>query len=610
VLRAKITSGMMDGLNIGDPSDVNSPEHQLLAYESATESIVLLKNNAILPLNTTTINEIAVIGPLADDGNAMRGDQFMVSSEVTPPYTVSVLEGITNKVGGDMVINYSKGCDVNSCWTHLFPQAINAAERSDVVVYVGGIDHTMEGESTDRVGGSIEIPGKQADLINVLAQVNDKVIAVLIGSGGIGVSSFIDSVEGALMAWYPGQEVGNAIADIIFGDVNPSGKLPLTMAVNDAQLPDLTFDFSRDLIDGVGYPYYEKNQLEPQFAFGYGLSYTQFEINNLSLSPQYPNAGEPVYASVDVKNIGAREGAEVVQLYVKNHTTTVSMPPKQLKGFQKVSLSPGELQTITFRLTTDELSYYDPSTKKYIVEAGRYTAMVGNASDNILASADFNVESAEGNKLPQAVINASTQAGYAPLTVSFDGSASSDSDGTIVSYSWDFGDGTTATGETATHEYTQPGMYTATLTTMDEDGVTDTANILISSSSLNLALNKRAYVSSQQNNSDLTGSNAVDGDSGTRWSSDWTDNEWIFIDMGGQYTINEVVLKWELASGKKYKIQISDDAENWDDLFYEGSGNGGEDMINVSGTGRYVRMLGLQKNFLFGGYSLYEFEIY
>ncbi len=612
VLRAKIESGMMDGLKIGNSSDVNSPAHQQLAYDTAAKSIVLLKNaNNVLPLNRATIHSIAVIGPLADDPSAMLGDQgITASSRVNPFYTISPLQGITTAAGSGITINYAKGCAVNSLFTTGFSDAINAANKSDVVIYVGGIDHTQEGETNDRVGGSIEIPGKQSDLINALSQVNHNVIVVLIGSGGIGVSSFINNIQGALMAWYPGQEAGHAIADVLFGNVNPSGKLPLTMPVSDSQMPNLTFDFSRDIIDGVGYSWYEKHDVAPQFAFGYGLSYTSFRIDNLVLSSQQPGAGEPVYVSVDVTDTGNRSGAETVQLYIKDPTTGVPMPPKQLKGFQKVTLSPGKSKTVTFKISTDELSYYDTATNGYVVEPGLYTAMVGNASNNIVASKDFVVQSAKGNSAPHAVINASNISGYAPLAVSLDSRASSDSDGTIVSYTWNFGDGTTGAGATVTHTYTKPGIYTAILTAMDDDGTTNTTSILVSSSSAqNLALNKRAYVSSQEDFTNLCASKAIDGNISTRWSSDFHDNEWIFVDLGAVYNIHQVVLNWETASAKKYKIQISNDAKTWVDLFSETKGKGGTNSISVSGTGRYVRMLGITSNIWWGGYSLYEFQI-
>lgn len=611
VLRAKIASGAMDGPTVTEPWDIDSPAHRELAYEAAAKSAVLLKNNGILPLDKTRLQSIAVIGPLADDAQAVLGDQgITASSEVTPSYSVSVLEGIRDRAASGITVRYAKGCDVNTAFTHLFSDAVEAASLSDVVIYVGGIDHTQEGEMQDRKGGSIEIPGKQAELVKELAKVNDHVIVVLIGSGAIGISPFIDAVDGVLLAWYPGQEAGNAVADILFGDINPSGKLPLTLPVNDDQMPVLDFDFSQDMVNGVGYRWYEKNQVSPQFAFGHGLGYTSFRIDNLSVSSAAPDAGETVYARVDVTNTGKRTGTETVQLYVKETSTTVPVPIKQLKGFEQITLMPGERQTVIFALGTDEFAYYNPDSKTYEVEAGVYTLMAGNASDNIAETADIRLKQSKGNDPPLSLIHAENTSGYAPLAAIFDASDSTDPDGRIMAYAWDFDDGYTASGVQASHEFVKPGLYTVRLTVTDDDGAMDTSTVLVSSSGQNLALNKRAYVSSRQVNSPHSASRAVDGDMATRWSSAFTNDEWMFVDLGAVYDIRQVILTWEKASAKKYIIQLSGDGEHWVDVFFESSGDGGRDIITLSGSGRFVKIKGLKRTIWWGGYSLYEFEVY
>lgn len=611
VLRAKMASGLMDGGKVADPSDIDSDDHRRLAYEAASQSMVLLKNDGILPLDRAHLGSIAVIGPLADDAQAVLGDQgITASSEVTPSYSVSVLEGIRDRAGSGTTIRYAKGCDVNTSFTHLFSDAITAASLSDVVIYVGGIDHTQEGELQDRKGGSIDIPGKQADLVRELVKVNDQVIVVLIGSGAIGISRFADDIDGVLLAWYPGQEAGNAVADILFGTVNPSGKLPMTLPVNDEQMPVLDFDFSKDIVNGVGYRWYEKNAVTPQFAFGQGLSYTSFSIGDLTLSSYAPAEGETVYATVDVTNTGKRTGAETVQLYVSQTSPMVPMPLKQLKGFQKVTLMPGERRTLTFALGTDAFTHYNPETNTYVADAGTYTLMVGNASDAIVETADIRIKPSRGNAPPMAMIQSENTSGYAPLHAMFDASGSTDRDGRIMSYDWDFGDGHTASGVQAGHEFMGPGMYTVRLTVTDDDGVMDTNTVLVSSSGQNLALNKRAYASSVQLNSGYRPSHAVDGDMGTRWSSAFTNDEWIIVDLGGVYDISKVILTWEKASAKTYVIQLSNDGEHWVDVFSESSGDGGTDILSLSGSGRYVKMKGLKRNIWWGGYSMYEIEVY
>ena len=401
VLRTKLESRVMDYYHRYEPvpvEAVNSSENQTLAKLSALESIVLLMNrNNILPILKDKYHKIAVIGPNADKINALCGDVDPGSSYVDAAYQVSVLAGMKNKIGGER-IRYKKGCMTKRSPFDRFrmKDAIKAARLCDLILFVGGINYEIEGETRDRYQWTIDLPGSQAQLINRLKDETGKpVIIVLAGGGAMRVGGFIDKVDALIMAGYPGMEGGNAIADIIFGDYNPDGKLAMTIPECDADMPDLgspgnvEFDFSRDITDGIGYRYYDRKNIQPQYAFGFGLSYTSFRISNLKLDDQtcsFPievkSGSMPVKVSVDVTNTGTRSGKEVIQLYLSHDPScSVIMPVKQLKGFRKISLNPGETCTVHFKLTEAELAYYDISTKSFKGENGVYTVRVGNSSD-------------------------------------------------------------------------------------------------------------------------------------------------------------------------------------------------------------------------------------
>ena len=411
VLQAKQAAGLLSSYPLGNPSDVCSPEHRALALKVAQESIILLKNeDHILPLDKTQPLTIALIGPSADvaqlDG---RG-----SSVVDACYAYSPRQGIANRTTGFPVnIVYAKGCDINSADTSGFAPAVAAAQAADVVVFVGGLDNTQEGEEQDRVGGSVQLSGQQQALINALAAANPNLIVVLESGGVVALEQSLANIKGLVYAFYPGQEGGNALADILFGDVNPSGKLPVTLPRNDAQLPawdDL--NFSGDLVDGFGYRRLDSLGYTPQFAFGYGRSYTTFEYGNLTVTPTSASGSTPMRASVAVTNTGTRTGAEIVQLYLSVRfaspaaRTLVPMPVKQLRGFQRITLAPGQTQTVTFTLGPEELSFWSISDDSFRIEPGAYTVRVGGSSDNLPLSAVFNLtapmlyDSATGQMAP------------------------------------------------------------------------------------------------------------------------------------------------------------------------------------------------------------------
>jgi beta-glucosidase len=511
-----------------------------LALEVAQKSIVLLKNEGdILPLNKDELGSIALIGPSADVAQL----DGIGSSVVEPCYAVTPRQGIENRAAG-VTIHYAKGCDINSDDTSGFPAAIEAARNSDVVIFVGGLDGTQEGEELDRASGSVQLPGQQQSLINELAAVNPNLILGLESGGIVALEQCFDNIKGLIYAFYPGQEGGNAIADILFGDLSPGGKLPVTMPRNDDQLPAWDgLDFTSDVVDGFGYRRFDSLGLTPQYAFGYGLSYTTFEYGNLIVTPTSTSGETPILVSVDVTNTGEIAGDEVVQLYLSANFADpkardmVPMPVKQLRGFKRVTLTPGQTETVTFTLGPEELSFWSISDTGFRVEAGTYTVQVGGFSDNL------------------------------PLSGTF--------------------------------ELTSPVLYDSAT------GETPPALLPVLG---NVVLHRPVTCSSIEDPNYIC-SNAVDSDLTTRWSSQSSDPQWIYVDLGARQRIERVILRWETAYGKAYHIQTSNDAITWIDIYSTTSSDGEVDNLDVSGTGRYVRMQGTQRGTGWG-YSPWEFEVY
>jgi len=394
-MRSRIKSGMMDpSIPKGNPADINSPENRKINLEAGKKAIVLLKNlDNVLPLKKS--GTIALIGPNAD----VLPIASFGSSEITnPAYKISTRQGISN-VAPSLTVKYAKGCDINSGDTSGFQDAKNAAMGADAVIFVGGLDNTQEGEAygersgKDRTGGSVMIPGQQAELIKQLASVNQNVIVVLQSGGIVSVGSALDSIKGLVYAWYCGSEGGDAIAQVLFGDYNPAGRLPIAMPVSDGQLPDWNnLDFTNDMIAGYGYRRFDKTGEKPLFNFGHGLSYTMFNYKNLKVSDASVDGKSGLTVSVDVTNTGARDGDEVAQLYLSPNVS-VPMPFKQLRGFHRITLAVGETKTVDFQLTPNELCYWSTIHNHYFVETGTYVARVGGASDNLPLQVTFNVKS-------------------------------------------------------------------------------------------------------------------------------------------------------------------------------------------------------------------------
>jgi beta-glucosidase len=409
VLRTKIISGMMDGVPVVPQSVIDSKEHRELVYESGLKGLVLLKNeNAFLPLNKQKVKSIALIGPNASvlplDGNS--------SSKVIPSYQISVEKGIKTILGDDKVL-YAKGCNINDNNKAQFGEAIEAAKKSEYVVFVAGLDSTVEGEGyfinkeadengggvlsrPDRPSQTVLLPGMQNELINEIAKVNPNIILVVVSGGTCSVTPVLKNVKGLLYAFYPGQEGGRAIADVLFGNYNPSGKLPATIPKDDSQIIPISTDFKNLVSKGVGYRWFDSQKLIPEFAFGSGISYTTFEYSNIKINKSKAKVGEMIEVSFDLKNTGKTAGEEVAQLYLStgNISPVLAMPAKQLRGFQKTLLKSGESKRITFKLTPEEFYIYNEQISAYQVPAGEYFVQVGGASDKLPLKASFKLVTA------------------------------------------------------------------------------------------------------------------------------------------------------------------------------------------------------------------------
>jgi beta-glucosidase len=354
---------------------VASREHVALALEVAEKSMVLLKNEAsTLPFDRNKVKKVALIGELGEAANI--GDHG--SSRVHPPYIVTPLAGLKKLLEPSTQVLYSDGNDLGG--------ARKVASESDAVVLVVGYTYRDEGEFIDFLGGLLRSGGDREDLglhareielIKAVAPENKKVAVVLIGSNAILMEEWKGSVPAILHAFYPGMEGGTAIAKILFGDVNPGGKLPFTIPTDTRHLPD--FDKNADHVEYDyyhGYTRLEKAGAEPAFAFGFGLSYTTFGQSNAAFSIQ----ADQVQGVVDVTNTGHRTGDQVVQFYVGFENSAVDRPKKLLRGFKRVTLQPGEVNRVVIACPIQKLSWYNPATSSWELENMEYQAYIGSSS--------------------------------------------------------------------------------------------------------------------------------------------------------------------------------------------------------------------------------------
>ena len=396
VLKAKFLLGLFEN-PYADPDEAErsaeTPEHRALALRAAHEAITLLKNeNNLLPLDRNKIHSIAVIGP-----NAGRVELGEYSG--APTHKVSILQGIKDKVGGKVTVSYAEGCkitkgdptkngepnwyndDVKLADAALnakeIEEAVKAAKASDVAIVVVGenVETSREGWAENHLGDrdSLDLLGQQNDLVKAVLATGKPTIVFLLNGRPLTVNYIAEKVPAILEGWYLGQETGPAVADVLFGDYNPSGKLPVTVPRSIGQLP-IYYYYKPSA--KRGYLFADK---EPLWPFGYGLSYTTYKYSNLRIAPEKTGPAGQATASIDVTNDGRMAGDEVVQMYIRDEVSSVTQPVKQLKGFQRIHLEPGETKTIQFVVTPDKLSFYNEEMRR-VVEPGLFDIMIGPSS--------------------------------------------------------------------------------------------------------------------------------------------------------------------------------------------------------------------------------------
>ncbi|MCL5996449.1 MAG: glycoside hydrolase family 3 C-terminal domain-containing protein [Chloroflexi bacterium] len=385
------------------PIEVNDCEvHQALALQAACESIVLLKNavngfgnglsaeyggNGFLPLDKSKLKTVAVIGPNADDHNVLLGNyNGMPSKSYTP------LDGIMAALP-DAEVRYAKGCSIAGKSSNGFAWAVEAAEGADVAVVCLGLSQQMEGEEGQEEGveagarsfgdrGGLDLPGVQEELLKAVYATGTPVVLVLLSGSAVAVNWADEHVPAIVEAWYPGQAGGTAIAEVLFGDYNPAGRLPVTFYKSVEQLPP----FEDYRMEGRTYRYFTG---QPLYAFGHGLSYTTFTYANLALSAGTLKAGEGLTVTVDVTNTGSHAGDEVVQLYLTDVKGSTMRPMRFLAGFERVSLQPGDTKMATFTVLSEQLHVVD-AEGRWVVEPGEFQAAVGGGMAHTL-TANFTV---------------------------------------------------------------------------------------------------------------------------------------------------------------------------------------------------------------------------
>jgi beta-glucosidase len=386
-------------------SQLLTPEQRLASREAGERTAVLLRNQAqTLPLSPD-VKSIAVIGPLADSKVDITGSWSLGSH---PADAVSVLDGIRARFASrPQAVHFAKGVEIqrtgDSIFDAQFPppaptlvtpqqkrtaftQAIDAVRASDVAILVLGESQNMNGERASR--SSLTLPGEQEALLEAAVATGKPVVLVLLNGRPLAINWAAEHVPAILEAWYPGTEGGNAIADLLFGDANPGGKLPVTFPRSAGQEPLFYARYLTQIPDDTGTMYWD-GPSSPLYPFGFGLSYTTFSVSSLKLSAAKAVAGDAIDVSVELKNTGKLAGDDVVQLYTHQRYGSASRPVRELKGFRRVSLAPGEAKTVTLHLDTNELGFWSAATHRFGVEASTYDVWVGDSSDALENHATF-----------------------------------------------------------------------------------------------------------------------------------------------------------------------------------------------------------------------------
>jgi len=394
LLRTRFKLGLFDPMEktpwAGLSKDiVNCEVHQELAYETAAESMVLLKNNGVLPINQKQAKKIFVTGALAADLTALLGNYNGFSGNMH-----TILEGIMNKADAGTTINYSQGFLLgNDTLFNGFWQAGSA----DYTIACIGINRLMEGENGDAMlnpnGGdrkTIELPGNQIEFIkkikaSIKKDKTKKLIVVVNGGSAIALKEVADLADAIVFAWYPGEQGGNALADILFGKINPTGRLPVTFYESTKDLPP----FDDYAMQGRTYKYFKGKALYP---FGYGLSYTEFDYRNLHIDKNQVKQNDTINISLDIANTGNYDGEEVVQIYVKQLKADKNAPNKVLVNFKRISVEKGKTVKLKMQIPVASFARWDTKEQKYLVPSGKYLIQIAKSSENIILTRKINIQ--------------------------------------------------------------------------------------------------------------------------------------------------------------------------------------------------------------------------
>lgn len=406
VLRVMIKTNVLDPKKRFGPGFMNTKEHQQATYDAAAEAIVLLKNqNNFLPLDFSSIKSLAVIGDNATRKHSNGG----LSSEIKAVYEVTPLEALRAKWGDKVDIRFAQGYEKLSTFVEgsnngqssgtfssktqesdaLLKEAVEVARTSDVALLVCGLNHDYDTESFDRL--NMDIPYGQVELIQEVVKANPRTIVVMIAGSPLNMAAVDICSPVIVWAWFNGMEGGNALVDVLSGKVNPSGKMPFTTPVSLDQSPahalgnfpgrDLKVNYEEDIL--VGYRWFDTKGLPVVYPFGYGLSYTTFNYSNLNTDKKTYDQADTIQATFTLTNTGDREGAEVAQLYVSDPVCSVMRPVKELKGFKKVFLKPGESRRITLDIPVSSLAFYSEAQSQFVVEPGEFILQLGASASDI-----------------------------------------------------------------------------------------------------------------------------------------------------------------------------------------------------------------------------------
>ena len=406
VLRVMIKTNVLDPKKRFGPGSMNTKEHQQATYDAAAEAIVLLKNqNNLLPLDFSSIKSLAVIGDNATRKHSNGG----LSSEIKAVYEVTPLEALRAKWGDKVDIRFAQGYEKLSTFVEgsnngqssgtfssktqesdaLLKEAVEVARTSDVALLVCGLNHDYDTESFDRL--NMDIPYGQVELIQEVVKANPRTIVIMIAGSPLNMAAVDICSPAIVWAWFNGMEGGNALVDVLSGKVNPSGKMPFTTPVSLDQSPahalgnfpgrDLKVNYEEDIL--VGYRWFDTKGLPVVYPFGYGLSYTTFDYSNLNTDKETYDQADTIQATFTLTNTGDREGAEVAQLYVSDPVCSVMRPVKELKGFKKVFLKPGESRRITLDIPVSSLAFYSEAQSQFVVEPGEFILQLGASASDI-----------------------------------------------------------------------------------------------------------------------------------------------------------------------------------------------------------------------------------